>query len=404
MKETRSRIVPGPSMAQTLLTLVVLFSVLPLYGLYLQEGGSEIRTLTPLAELKSAAVSLKRVGAFKEASELFWRIYENSPDPSVRLEILQALRELYQQERNHNDLLRVLYLIQALDPSEERITYRKQIYDVLGRLGKDKDASLFLNAQSGLKRANPDAGSSTLVVAQVKGEEIYYRDVEKILQGNAAEKQQRLLEFIVHRILKSQSLELMKNPEFLSKAEGLVEELRVAEFLKQKLKKQETSEFDLKNYFQSHFYQWNYGRGFLTSHLMLENQMEAEKLLAAKIMDLKGFEAYAKVHSKSLDRVISGSHSHWIEDDSIPQVGKFKNLFNFLTSQKKGEISHAFQSRRGIHFFWIRELREPKSSKLEDVYQEVASAYQKEFEKDFKQGYFRDLIRENQVRIYSDRI
>ncbi len=404
MKEYRTRKVSAPSLAQTLLILVVLLSILPLYGLYLKDNSGEQTGSSPLHELKSAAVALKRVGAFKSAAGFLWSMYERTPEEANRLEVLQVLRELYQQERNHEDLLRVLYLIQALDPSESRVSYRKEVYETLGRLGKDKDASLFLKTQSGLKKSNPEQGSSNLVVAQVGGEEIYYRDVKDLLKGNAAEKQQKLFEFIVQRILKSESMGLMQTPEFISQANDLVEELRVAQFLKQKFKKQEISEFDLKNYFQSHLYQWNHGKGYLVSHLMLSGEGKLKEYLDSEIKNRSEFEAYARAKSDSLDKIRSGIHTKWIEDDSIPQVGRFKGLFKFLESQAPGEVSSVFKSRRGQHFFWIRESRAPKSSQFADVRQEVYAAYQKEFEKQFKQDYFRELVRENQVRIYSDRL
>ncbi len=346
---------------------------------------------------------MKRVGQYEEAARILRDLYKTSKKRDQRILLLYSLKEIYTRSRDWKSLLTVLYQIQSLDPTESGERYKKALYDTLQRLGKDKDASLFLKARTALIPVEEPHAGSDVVLATIGEEEIYTRDLGNMKGKNAAQKLEVLSQLVIQRLLKKESMGLMEDQEFLREADEVLEQMRISRFLKLKLSREKISEFDLKNFYHSHLYLWNHPYGMHVSHMMLDSEDQAEELLSRESLKLEDFETYAHKNSKSLDRVLKGHHKRWIESDSIPGVGTFQGLFEFLQPQKKG-LAGPFKSRRGIHFFWIRNHRTARNSTFEDSKEEVRTAYRKDFEKEFKEKYFRELLGAHDVKVFTDRL
>jgi len=403
VKQTRKIKTNQSSRAQGFLTLLVLFALIPLYGLYFLPAPKPAQVLPQFSEWRSAAMELKRVGQYEEAARILEKVYENSITSKSRLEILHVLKEIHTRGRDWKSLLTVLYKIQSLDPSETGGSYKKDIYETLQRLGKDKDASLYLKARTSLHSTKAPTQGSDVVIASIEGEEIYTRDLGERGGGNAAERLKLLTQLVINRILKKESMGLMEDQDFLAEADRVLEEMRIAKFLDRKLSVQKISEFDLKNFYHSHLYLWNYPNGVQVSHIQLKSQEEVGEFQSNAPSSLESFESYAKQHSASLDKVRSGRVERYVESDSLPSIGTFPGLFDFLWKQKKG-LCGPFPSRRGQHFFWVRSRRSALKSTFEEKKREVEKAYRKEFEDQFKEKYFRELLKAYDVKVFTDRL
>ena len=320
-----------------------------------------------------------------------------------RLEILHVLKDTYSRLHTWSPLLAVLYKIQSLDPQENHGQYKKLIYETLQRLGKDKDASLYLKARTSLDSNSMVREGSDTVVASIGQDEIYTRDLGDLGGMDAAGRLQVLTQLVINRILKKESMALMEDSEFLKEADQALEKMRITEFLKRKTSTEKISEFDLKNFYHSHLYLWNHPRGILVSHVQLNDPQKIESFQRDKPSSLNAFESFAQVNSNSLDRVRKGRIPQWVEGDRLPSIGSFPGMFDYLITQSS-EFCGPFKTRRGTHFFWIRDRREARETSFESEKSQVEKSYREEFEEQFQEKYFRQLLKSYNVKVFTDRL
>ena len=401
--DTRKVRVNQSSKVQGLLSLLILVAVLPLYTLFFMNQSASTVFNSDFPEWQKAALELKRVGQYEEAAQVLEKLYEKTDSVESRLEILHVLKDTYLRSRNWNLLLVALYKIQSLDPTESHGQYKKLVYDTLQRLGKDKDASLYLKARTSLDSNSMVQEGSDAVIATIGQEEIYTRDLGDLGGIDAAGRLQALTQLVINRLLKKESMSLMEDAQFLREADEAVEKMRVAKFLERKTSAAKISEFDLKNFYHSHLYLWNHPKGVQISHIQLVDPQKIDDFQRNKPTNLEAFENFAQDNSNSLDRVRRGRISQWVESDRLPSIGNFAGLFAFLTTQSPG-FCGPFNSRRGTHFFWIRERREARSTSFEAEKEKVEKAYREEFQDQYQEKYFRQLLKSYDVKVFTDRL
>jgi tetratricopeptide (TPR) repeat protein len=383
-----------------LLVFMVLISILPLYGLFFKKEaitsvvGEDSQSLV---ELKQAAQDLQRVGQFESAAELLWRYYQMNPSQNEKIQVLQQLETLYEKLGDVKRRLACLYVLSSLHDGVYDEDLKRKVHASLKSLGKDKDAALFLQASTSLDPQKNTRGSGNLVIAMVDGEEVYLHEVEKLLQGDKKNKEKILSEFLMRRVLKKESLSLLEDGEFKKNMALMAEEMRISEFLRRQIALQSISEFDLKNYYESHKEQWNHNKGFKLLHACFADKKEASSFAAA-VSDKKSFMKLAGEKSISLDKVKGGEVKKWVEDDVLVGVGRLEGLYSFLQTQKEGK-SELFSSRKGWHCFFIEQIREASFAKFEDVKSEVESEYRQKKQSLVRQGYLKKLFNKYKVVI-----
>ena len=408
IKSTRT--VKKKNNSAQLLMLLVFLSVIPLYGLYFKKSVSEIDPLidSSFQSAFDAATSLSQIGLFGESNQILWSLFSKVSDNQRKLMTLELIRRNAGKNGSPKELLRSLYLIQSIDPQEKESKYQKELFDTLKAMGKDKDASLYLQAKSGLKKDAVNTGSAQQVIASVGSAEVYRSELDSFIvenpqfQGKTSE---ALMQLIIRRVLKRRSLGLLQEEAFKRKLDNFVVEMRVAEYLKRELSMQDPTQMELEAYFALKRDEYNHGAGVQLSHLLLHESDNdvLEKLKSNPPQSIDEFSSIARQHSRSLNKVRAGVINDWVGTDELPTEGTFNGLWEYLKDSTAG-FNGPFKSRRGLHYFWIKEKRDAQSKSFDEIKDKLTSRYKTERAKEIQDNYFKKLITSEQVQIFHERM
>jgi len=393
-----------------LLSLLAFVAVLPLYGLYFHSPGM-IKTARSYDNFKQdfeAANTLYQSSLYFESNQSLWALFSENIVESEKLMVLELIRRNSKKSGRLKELLRALYFIQAYDPEEKRSKYQKELFETLKKVGKDKDANLYLEAKSGLNKKQVATGSSQLVIASVGNEEVYQAELDRFILENpqfSEKKSEGLVQLIIRRILKRKSLILMEESDFQQKLDNFALEMRIAEYLKRELSASDPTEMELKSFYEVNKNDYNYPAGLRVAHILLyESDLQAlQKLENQPPKSKNEFEELAKKLSRSLNKVNGGVLSDWVIDDDIPTEGNFAGVWQFLQNGSTG-FHGPFKSRRGSHYFWIYEKRETSTNSYEQILTELRNRYVDERSKQIQEQYFKQLISDQQVKIFHERM
>lgn len=392
------------------LTLLVLIAVLPLYGLYFQASQQMINSTDSMDFNQNfeAATSLSQIGLLQESNQALWSLLHKASGVQHKLMVLELIRRNASKSNQLEQLLHSLYLIQAFDPDERESRYKTELFDTLKKMGKDKDASLYLQAKSGLVKRSVNSGSAQEVVASVRQEEVYRSELDEFMVDNPnfkGKSSEALAQLIIRRVLKKKSLPLLEDQVFQKQLENLSVDMRVSEFLKRELKTQEPTALELTAYYEIKKAQYNHAAGARVAHLMLNSTDDQilKKLQEQPPQTLDQFKSMTRQHSRSLNKIRGGSIPDWVESDELPTEGTFEGLWEYLKNQSVG-FNGPFTSRRGLHFFWIEDKREAASKSFEEVKDDLLIQYRTERSKQIQENYFKELINAEQVQIFYERI
>lgn len=411
MDSTKStKIVKKKNNSPQLLILLVFISVLPLYGLYLHSPTTNPQSVTynNFQQDFETANALFQASLHSESNQALWVLFSQDISVKDKLMVLELIRRNSRKSNRLGELLKALYYIQAYDPNEESLKYQKELFDTLNKIGREKDANLYLQAKSGLKKQLVNSGSSQLVIASVENEEVYQAELDRFIQENPQFKEKKsegLVQLIIRRILKKKSLDLLNESEFQKKVDNLVEEMRITEFLKRELSTQEPTEVELRSFYELKKSDYNHDAGVRLLHMMLHDTDEQALLRLATNppSSKKDFEEMVNKMSRSLSKVRNGAISEWVVNDNLPNEGDFEGLWDFLQKSSKG-FNGPFKSRRGSHYFWILEKRDASSRSYEQVSKELRARYINERSIQIQEQYFKNLITDQKVQIFHERM
>ncbi|MCO4783566.1 MAG: hypothetical protein KC646_14665 [Candidatus Cloacimonetes bacterium] len=384
--------------------LILLFVV----GLFFKTPVSKAAVTTDKIdhqEFKSAAIRLKSKGFTLESADLFHRYYQTLFNPSEKIKILSQLVDLYAFE-HPKETLKVLSLLESLDPEEKSSQYKKMTYDILKLMAKDKDAELYLKSATSMSKNIGTKGSKNLVVASIKGEEVYYSELENFAKDfpQKVENKDLISQLLVKKLLQKESEPLLQDPDFKSFASKSLSDLRVSFFMNKEMSKFEVSEFDLKNYYQANLFKYVYPKSYKLSHLLIKEETSVSQFLSSPPKSLQEFESAVEQFSIDLNKNTQGKIEAWIQKDFIPLTGKVTGLMEFLENQKLSSLSSPLKSSKGTHFFWIHNKREAQDLKYESAKEMVKRAYKQEHQQNFQQEYFTKLFKKYEVVLHEDRL
>ena len=302
--------------------------------------------------------------------------------------------------------LKALSLLEVLDPDEKFSSYKKNIYQTLKLLAKDKDAEIYLNSSTSMENRKAQKGSHNIVIASILGEEVYYQELERI-QNNypkGTPKKELMTQLLAKKLLQKESEPLLQDPAFKKIANQVLLDFRISHLMDRALSQSITSEFDLKNYYQATLYNYVFTQGFLISHLLIKDQDVLNEFLDKKVLNLPDFEKFVDLYSIDLNKNKKGKISKWIDQDFIPLIGKVAGLMDHLKSQKRNVLSDSFKSPKGTHFFWLHESREAQNIKYEDAKEMLKKSYKAENQQILQEKYFQELFTKYKVVVHEDRL
>ncbi len=405
-----TKIVKKRNTSGQLLSLLAFLSILPLYGLYfyLPFTKTDSPAYRNFQQDFDAANSLSRATMYLESNQALWSLFSRNIEDEKKLTVLELIRRNSRKSNQLGELLKVLYLIQAHDPKEEYVKYQKELFDTLKKLGRDKDASLYLQAKSGLKKQSVTSGSSQLVIANIGNEEVYQADLEQFINENPQfedKKSEGLVQLIIRRILKRKSLFILEDTDFLKKLDLFSEEMRITEFLKRELSTHKPTDLELRSYFEANKSDYNHPAGVRLVHLLLfeKDEQVLQKIETMPPASQEQFKELVVDFSRSLNKIRSGILPDWITGDNLPTEGNFEGLWEFLRNCSLG-LNGPFRSRRGVHYFWIFDKRDATINTYEQVLDKLNKKYTSERSKQIQEQYFKGLIRDQQVQIFHERM
>lgn len=404
------KVIKRKSPVQLWLLVAILFCLLPFYFFFHALYHKEVPSASFL-EYREAANELRLVGLFSASAELFWRYYATLSDPKERLSILDQLRMSLEKgdgsSRNMQERLSVLYLIQALDPQEKQLRYRFEIHSILQKLGKNRDAANYLQANASLQKTAPSTNSGALVIARYADQELLLSEVEDILQGNMEEKKHRLSEYIAKKLLIKESLPLMTEPDFQAKLQQMTEEFRLSFYVEQKLKRPAPTELELQNHFLAHQKLWNYPVGYRVSCLLLNAEKGSEFSQSQQDnprLTRREFNDFVKKNSLAPYKEQGGDIKDWIETDSVPQIGFLTGLTSLLANTEISAVSPALKTEQGWYYFFVQEKRAARKADFSELQKEVQEHYLNAYRSSFLDGFWAELFQKNNVVINYERL
>ena len=393
-----------------LLSLLVLISVLPLYGLYIHSPNPHQTSniYKSFQQDFETANTLANASLFEESNQVLWTLFSESLVEKEKLLVLELIRRNSRKSGQLGELLKALYFIQAYDPREEQLKYQKELFDTLSKTGREKDASLYLQAKSGLNKQVVGTGSSQLVIASLANEEIYQSELDRFILENPqfkTKKSEGLVQLIIRRILKRKSLGLLEESDFQQKVDSFIEEMRITEFLKRELSTHEPTEIELRSFYEANKSDYNYPAGIRLAHIMLyeSDQQVLQKISKNPPSSRKDFEDLASQFSRSLSKINRGVLSEWVVSDNLPTEGNFEGIWQFLQNSSMG-FTGPFKSRRGTHYFWIIDKRSASTNSYEQILDELRNKYTSERSNQIQEQYFKKLITDQQVKIFHERM
>ncbi len=393
-----------------LLSLLAFLSVLPLYGLYfhLPNTPQNFVVYENFQQDFEAASTLSQAALYTESNEALWALLYEAIGQKEKLMVLELIRRNARKSDRPRELLKTLYIIQAYDPEEAQLKYQKELFDTLKKIGKDKDASLYLQAKSGLNKKAVNSGSAQLVIASIGKEEVYQADLDRFVQENPqfeSKKSEGLIQLIIRRILKRKSLGLLEDSDFQEQLENLAQEIRIKEFLKRELSTQEPTEMELRAYYEANKNDYNHPAGVRLAHLLLfdKDKQALRQIEKNPPESQKDFEALVSQFSRSLNKVRGGVLPDWVISDDLPTEGNFNGVWDFLQKRSVG-FHGPFNSRRGTHYFWIFDQRSASYNEYDKVLDELKRKYASERSKQIQEQYFKRLIVDQQVQIFHERM
>ncbi len=393
-----------------LLSLLAFLSVIPLYGLYfhLPNTPQNLAVYANFQQDFDAASRLSQAALYAESNEALWALLYEAIGEKEKLMVLELIRRNSRKSDRPRELLKTLYIIQAYDPEEVQLKFQKELFDTLKKIGKDKDASLYLQAKSGLNKKPVNSGSAQLVIASIGKEEVYQAELDQFVQENPqfeSKKSEGLIQLIIRRILKRKSLGLLEESDFQQQVENLAQEIRIKEFLKRELSTQEPTEMELRAYYEANKNDYNHPAGVRLAHLLLfdKDKQALRQIEKNPPESQKDFEVLVAQFSRSLNKVRGGVLPDWVISDDLPTEGNFNGVWDFLQKRSVG-FHGPFKSRRGTHYFWIFDQRGASYNEYDKVLDQLKLKYASERSKQIQEQYFKRLIIDQQVQIFHERM